>query len=97
MIQKSTVKGSQGGSGVDVIVGVTDGTVVAVGDDNLAVATIFVFTATTGVSVTPVVAQDTRIKDKRRFSICFIRTDQSLVNPLRLHSLSLVPLSAKGI
>jgi hypothetical protein len=69
-MQKSTVNGSQGGSGVSVIVGATDGT--AVGDGAVAVAMTFVFT-TTRASVTGALAQDTRISNKKELIICFIK------------------------
>ena len=71
MTQKSMAKGSQGGRGVIVIVGVTDGAAVEVGVARGAVAIIFVATATTGVSVTPVVVQDATINDIRRLNRCF--------------------------
>jgi hypothetical protein len=82
-MQNSSVNGSQGGSAVNVIVGVTDGATTAVrdgdlaewmagGGDNVAVPTTFVLTTITGVSVTPVVAQDTRINKTKIYSIWFI-------------------------
>jgi hypothetical protein len=84
-MQKSAVKGSQGGCGVTVIVGVkdgvTDGTMVAGMEGGVEVATACVFTITTGVSVTPVVVQAVRIKVKRRLSIFFI--NESCVTSLQ--------------
>ena len=71
------MNGSQGGSDVEVIVGVTDGMLVPVGGGNVAVGMVLVFTRTTGVSITPVVVQATRINNKRKLSIDLIRTDQS--------------------
>jgi hypothetical protein len=70
-MQKSTVKGSQGGSGVDVIDGVTDET--GVGDGTVAVAMTCVFTTMVGVSGTGAFTQDTRINSKRAANVCFIR------------------------
>ena len=72
MIQKSAANGSQRGFGVSVIVGVMDRTRVGGEDEEVIVGTIWVFTITTGVTVTPVVAQDTKIINKKRFKICFI-------------------------
>ncbi len=63
------------GTAVTVIVGEGEGT--------LGVMLTFVSIITTGVSATPVVAQEIRINDKSRFSICFMETEWTLVNPLR--------------
>lgn len=90
-MQYSSANGSQGGSGVLVIVGVMDGVAVGarvvnvivgvveaiLGDGAVFVGMTFVFTRTTGVSVTPVVVQVTRINNKRKLNIGFIRTEQS--------------------
>ena len=75
MIQKSALKGSQGGSSVGVMVGIAEGTLVGDGGSDVGVGMVFVFTATTGVSVTPVVVQEARISDNRKLSIGFIRTN----------------------
>ena len=54
---------------MEVIDGAEEG--MGVAGNNVFVGMIFVLTAT-GVSVTPVAAQDTRNIDRRRLSICFI-------------------------
>ena len=65
MIQKSTLNGSHGISIVGVIVGK------AMGDNNVLVGMTFVLMMI-GVSVTSTLAQDMRVKNKRRVSIRFI-------------------------
>jgi hypothetical protein len=71
VMQKSARNGSQIGSGVNVLVGVTVGRAVGLGEGIVAVALDLVLTTTTGVSVTPVVAQDTKISGKSRFLMIF--------------------------
>ena len=66
------LNGSQAGSCVNVIVGVTDGIVVAVEDGNVEVAMTFVL-LTIGVSIDWGFAQDTRISSSREVKIHFIR------------------------
>ena len=73
-MQKSSVNGSQriSGVGVKVTGGVAGGVVVAEGESAVGVAMICVFTATTGVCVTPVAVQDVRITKRKILSIGFI-------------------------
>jgi hypothetical protein len=70
-MQKSAVNGSQIGSGVNVVVKVTVGMDVEVDKWIGAVALTWVLTTITGVSVTPVVVQDTKISGKSRFLMPF--------------------------
>lgn len=67
-MQKSTVDESQRASGVKVIVGVADGTIVGTGD--VFVGMIFVFTGV-GVSVSGEFAQEARTRNKKRSNISF--------------------------
>ena len=75
-MQKSTVKGSQAASGVNVVVGVAEGIVVGVEigevDVDVIVGGVFMLTAVTGRSATGVFTQDTRSPSNRQFSIRFI-------------------------
>ena len=70
-MQYSVMNGSQGGSSVGVVDGVTEGIVVAVEDGNVEVAMTFVF-PTSGVSIDWGFAQDTRIGSSREVNIHFI-------------------------
>ena len=76
MMQKSAVNGSQGGSGIDVVVDVAEGIVVGVrvgeADVDVIVKGVFMPTAVTGLSVTGVFTQDTRNPSNRQFNIRFI-------------------------
>jgi hypothetical protein len=85
-MQKSTVNGSQGRSGVGVIVGIPDGVTVVVGDGDVAEGMagegaevleemIFVFTEV-GVSDMDAFSQETRTNSKRNISIGFIKVSQ---------------------
>jgi hypothetical protein len=86
-MQKSTTNGSQGGSGVGVIVGAAVVVMIVVGDGNVAdattigggnvsVASTFVFT-TAKVSVAGVFTQEMRSNSRKKTSNCFIK-DQAL-------------------
>src|SRR5215211_8437549 len=69
--QKSTADGSQRAPGVNVIVGVMEGTMV--GDVAVVVGISLVFVATTGASVTCAFPQDARTSSRRELSSCFIQ------------------------
>jgi len=73
-MQNSAAKGSQGVFAVNVAEGVTDGT--GVEGREVLVNGAFVFTAT-GVSVPTATAQDTRIKERRRLKIRFMKSKRS--------------------
>ena len=64
------MNGSQGGSSVGVVDGVTEGT--DVGANTVFVGRIVGVTTTAGGSVAGVVVQDTRISSRRELNICFI-------------------------
>jgi hypothetical protein len=67
-MQKSAVSGSQAGSGVTVIVGVTDGMIVAVGGEDGYVERGFVLITAVGGSATGAFEQDTRNPNKKFMS-----------------------------
>lgn len=71
-MQYSVLNGSQAGSGVNVVVGVTDGIVVAVGDGDADVAITSLFAAV-GVSIDWGFEQETSINSSREVEIHFIR------------------------
>jgi hypothetical protein len=75
MIQNSARNGSQGGSGVTVIVGAADGVTEETGVEDSAVFVGFLVgvATTVGIPVTPVLVQDTSINTRRAAAICFIK------------------------
>ena len=100
-MQKSTVNGSQEGSGVEVIVGVMDGTVVGggagdvadgatVGDGDVAVKSTFVFVAAASVPVTGTFTQDIRTINRRRFKVRFIWCSLESASLLAMESVGVV-------
>jgi hypothetical protein len=64
------LNGSHGGAGVNVMVGVTDGTMVAVGDGKVAMTSVF---AAVKVSIDWGFEQETSISSRREVKIHFIR------------------------